>query len=158
MASASVTMAADVRARFLERLAETANVSLSAKHAGASTFAVYQLRKSSKAFRDQWARALGEGYVRLEADLLAEALKPIANATADKTVKQRTEKHRIAMFLLNAHRAAVRGEAKAAGALTPAAKPPTPAQLRADLSARFATMRARMTDDAGDADDTLSAA
>ncbi len=158
MATSKATMTADARAAFIDMLAETANVSASAKAAGVSSFEVYQLRKASKGFRDQWARALGEGYVRLEADLLAEALKPVANATADKTIKQKAEKTRIAMFLLTAHRAAVRGEAKAQSAAPAVQRRPSLAAARADLAARFATMRERMADIETDDDDRLPAA
>jgi hypothetical protein len=158
MPKAKPAIAADARARFLDMLAETANVSASAKHAEVSTFDVYQLRKTSKTFCDQWARALGEGYVRLEADLLAEALKPIANATADKTIKQKAEKTRIAMFLITAHRAAVRGEARVQAAPSAATKRPTPAALRDAFTRQFATMRERMTAAPATGDDTPAAA
>ncbi len=157
MAAPKKTMTAGMRGIFLETLTETANVTASAKAAGVSSIEVYRLRKASKGFCDQWARALGEGYVRLEAEMLAEALKPIANATCDKTVKQKAERNRIAMFLLTAHRAAVRGEAKSH---TATAAVPTRATLgaaRADLAARFATMRARMID-SETVDDSLSPA
>lgn len=153
MARAAPAMTAEQRSRFLEMLAETANVRLSAKTAGVTSVEVYLHRKASKAFREQWARALGEGYVRLEAEMLAEALKPIGNATSEKTIKLMAQKQRDRQFLLNAHRATVRGEAKAAIPAASGGKLPTLAQARADITARFATMRSRMIDETANADD-----
>lgn len=51
-----------IRARFLDHLAETANVSASARAAGVASSAVYAERRRSPAFRDAWALALAEGY------------------------------------------------------------------------------------------------
>jgi hypothetical protein len=101
---------ATTRARFLDHLAETANVSVSAKVAGINSSAVYGERRRSADFRRLWARALAEGYARLEADLLAEALQAARGKTAETTLKARAQKHRLGIALLNAHRTAVRGE------------------------------------------------
>ncbi|MFN3621163.1 hypothetical protein, partial [Sphingorhabdus sp.] len=112
-----------IRARFLDHLAETANVSASARAAGVSSISVYAERRRSPAFREAWAQALTEGYARLETDLLAEALQVASARTADGTLKARAQKHRLAIALLNAHRASVKG-----GAL-PAAPPTTKQDL-----------------------------
>jgi hypothetical protein len=74
---------------FLAHLAQTGNVSASAKVAGVTTKPVYDLRKKSPEFCDHWLIALSEGYARLEANLLAEALSPPAGNMKDSTLKQK---------------------------------------------------------------------
>lgn len=81
-----------IRAHFLDHLAETANVSASARAAGVASSAVYAERRRSPAFREAWALALAEGYARLETDLLAEALQTASGRTADGTLKARAQK------------------------------------------------------------------
>ena len=73
---------ARTRRLFLNHLAETANVAASARAAGVASSGVYAERRRSAGFRDDWARALGEGYARLETDLLAEALLAANGKTA----------------------------------------------------------------------------
>jgi hypothetical protein len=137
---------AKIRARFLDHLAQTANVSASARAAGVSSSAVYAERRRSAAFRDAWALALAEGYARLETDLLAEALQVASARTADATLKARAQKHRLAIALLNAHRAAVKGGASAASTPTPA-KPDLPT-LKAQLILKLTQMRQRAEESA----------
>lgn len=129
-----------IRARFLDHLAETANVSASARVAGVGSSAVYAERRRSPAFRDAWALALAEGYARLETDLLAEALQMASARTADGTLKARAQKHRLAIALLSAHRASVKG-----GAATPVPTPAKPdlATLKAQLILKLTQMRER---------------
>ncbi len=127
---------------FLAHLAQTANVSASAKVAGVTTGPVYDLRRKSPEFCSQWHIALAEGYARLEANLLAEALAPPASNLKDSTLKQKQMKTRIGLALLAAHRATVRGSEKPA--LT---RSRDPAEVRARLEKRFADMRSRMSDD-----------
>jgi hypothetical protein len=88
---------------FLAHLAQTANVSASAKTAGVTTRPVYDLRKKSEQFCAQWLAALSEGYARLEANLLSEALSAPASNMKDSTFKQKQMKTRIGMALLAAH-------------------------------------------------------
>ncbi|OYY70135.1 MAG: hypothetical protein B7Y44_03965 [Sphingomonadales bacterium 28-55-16] len=134
-----------IRARFLDHLAQTANVSASARVAGVGSSAVYAERRRSPAFRDAWALALAEGYARLETDLLAEALQMANGRTADGTLKARAQKHRLAIALLNAHRAAVKG-----GALVAAPLPPKQdlATVKAQLILKLTQMRQRAEDSA----------
>lgn len=127
---------------FLAHLAQTANVSASAKVAGVTTKPVYDLPKKSPEFCDQWLGALREGYVRLEANLLAEALSPPAGNMKDSTLKQKQLKTRIGMSLLAAHRNTVRGVEKPAPT-----RSRDPKEVRARLEKRFADMRKRMGDD-----------
>lgn len=131
-------MNARIRRQFLDHLAQTANVSASARAAGVAGSAVYAERRRLPAFRDEWALALAEGYARLESDLLAEALQVASARTADGTLKARAQKHRLAIALLNAHRAAVKG-----GAATQSptlAKPDLPT-LKAQLILKLTQMR-----------------
>ena len=128
---------ARTRRLFLNHLAETANVAASARAAGVGSSAVYAERRRSAGFRDDWARALGEGYARLETDLLAEALLAANGKTADATLKARAQKHRLAIALLSAHRAAVKGAPTAAPA---SADLPT---LKAQLILKLTQMRER---------------
>lgn len=127
---------------FLAQLAQTANVSASARASGVTTSPVYALREKSADFRAKWLAALCEGYARLEANLLSEALANPANNLKDSTFKQKQMKVRLGMALLAAHRASVRG---------PAAPAPSrsrdPKEVQKRLEARFAAMRKRLNDD-----------
>ena len=49
---------------FLAHLAQTSNVSASAKAAGVTTSPVYDLRKKSEQFCAKWLAALSEGYAK----------------------------------------------------------------------------------------------
>lgn len=128
---------------FLAHLAQTSNVSASARAAGVTTWPVYALRGSSPAFCAKWAAALAQGYARLEANLLAEALSAPASNLKDSTLKQKQLKTRIAMALLAAHRPAARKAVTVpSGAGRASAK-----EVRARLEARFAAMHARLVAD-----------
>ena len=135
-----------IRSLFLDHLAQTANVSASALAAGVKSSAVYTERRRSPAFRDAWALALAEGYARLETELLAEALQSASGRTADGTLKARAQKHRLAIALLNAHRASVKGGAAVAAAAKPAV--PDLATLKAQLILKLTQMRQRAQDNA----------
>jgi hypothetical protein len=129
------------RGIFLDHLAETSNVSAAARAAGISTARVYQERRRFPAFQVDWHKALTEGYVRLETNLLAEALVAAGGTVSEKTIKARTQKYRLGMALLAAHRAAVRGEV----AYKAMAKPVGTAKKR--IEAHLAEMHARMNDE-----------
>ncbi|MCC6479214.1 MAG: hypothetical protein IT552_08400 [Sphingomonadaceae bacterium] len=132
---------------FLSHLAQTSNVSASAKTAGVTTFPVYDLRRKSPDFCTKWLAALSEGYARLEANLLSEALSAPASNLKDSTLKQKQMKTRIGMALLAAHKATVRGAPKPAPS-----RSRDPKEVQARLEARFAAMRKRMGDDSGSAE------
>jgi len=132
---------ARTRRLFLNHLAETANVAASARAAGVASSGVYAERRRSAGFRDDWARALGEGYARLETDLLAEALLAANGKTAEATLKARAQKHRLAIALLSTHRASVKGGAPVAAAAKPAQ--PDLATLKAQLVLKLTQMRQR---------------
>ncbi len=128
-----------VRGQFLVHLSQTANVSASARAVGITSNAVYAERRRSPAFRGAWTDALAEGYARLEADLLAEALQAANGKISDGTLKARAQKHRLGMVLLSAHRAAVKGGA------SPIAPPVTAdiGVLKAQLILKLTQMRDR---------------
>lgn len=127
---------------FLSHLAQTANVTASAKRAGVTTSPVYDLRRKSDSFRSQWHAALWEGYTRLEANLLAEALAPASGNMKDSTFKLRQLKIRLGSSLLAAHRTAVRGAAP-----TTPQRSRDPKEVKQRLEARFSAMRKRLSDD-----------
>lgn len=90
---------------FFNHLSQTANVSASARLAGLSSGAIYDERLRSSEFKANWFEALAEGYARLEADLLAEALQKASSKTSEGTIKSRAQKHRLGLSLLGIHRA-----------------------------------------------------
>jgi hypothetical protein len=98
--------------RFLTELAATANVSASARAAGMSEACVYRLRQRSPEFREAWSLALREGYEKLELMLLDRALNGVEKPVwyGGKQVGSITEySDRLALTLIAAHRASVRG-------------------------------------------------
>ena len=130
---------AERQARFLAELAATANVSASARAAGMSEASVYRLRRRSAAFCDAWAVALREGYDRLEMMLLDRAMNGVVKPVwhGGKQVGSITEySDRLALTLISAHRAAVRG-----GAALPIEEPGV---ARARIEERLAEMNLRM--------------
>ena len=58
------------RARFIDNLAATSNVTLSAEAAGISTARAYKLRRADPDFARQWVAALAEGYLHLEMEVV----------------------------------------------------------------------------------------
>jgi hypothetical protein len=140
--SASAGPSAAALAAFLDHLADTMNVTASCKAAGLSTGAYYRLKESNATFRKAVQKAMAEAHVRNEANLLAYANAPIANATCEKTIKQQAEKNKVRMFLMTIHKAAARGESKAAQA-KPATQMPTAAEGKRTTKAMLDAMRAK---------------
>lgn len=62
----------DKQARFFDHLADHANISAAARHAGVSVATVWRWRRKS-AFSQRWMAALARGYDQLEMQLLAIA-------------------------------------------------------------------------------------
>ncbi|MBK8631367.1 MAG: hypothetical protein IPN84_14590 [Sphingomonadales bacterium] len=143
MTKAEPTIGKAARATFLAHLAETSNVSASARMAKITSSRVYRERLRFPAFRAQWQDALAEGYARLEAELLAEALRPASGNLKDITLKSRQMKVRLGMTLLSLHRASVRG----AKPTLPAPPARSRAEIRADWEAELDAMKDRMTAD-----------
>lgn len=128
---------AAARTAFLNTLAYSVNVTKAAKAAGVTTAAIYRERERDAKFRAAWQTALCEGYARLEAQLLAEALVAASPKTSDAMLKARQAKHRLGLALLAAHRAAVRGERTVAAPHYDDA-----ADAKARLRAKLAEMKA----------------
>jgi hypothetical protein len=134
-------MGAAARKQFLAHLAQTANVSASARHAGfADGNAFYTERRRSAEFHAAWVEALAEGYARLEADLLAEALQTADGKISEGLLKARAQKHRLRLSLLNWHQAS----AKASPALAaPRISKDDLPVLKAQLILKLTHMRER---------------
>lgn len=130
---------ATTRKSFLDHLARTANVSASARAAGISGDAVYSAHRRLPEFRAEWKDALAEGYVRLETNMLADALKRPSSKTSDAMMKARAQQLRLQLGLLNAHRGSVKGNSAAASAPI-AVDLPT---LKAQLILKLTQMRER---------------
>ncbi|MFN4357921.1 hypothetical protein [Sphingopyxis alaskensis] len=129
---------------FLEALAESSNVAASARKAGIGADAMYRERRRNSGFAARWQAALCEGFARLEAELLAEALIAPTGNVKDATLKSRAQKYRLGLSLLAAHRAAVRG-AKLPG-VGPAA---TQGSAKARLTAKLHAMQAQAAAETG---------
>lgn len=107
------------REKFLGHLAETSNVTASAKAAAMTASSVYALRRRSPEFRNLWAEALAEGYARLEAELLRQALTAVDGKADADTVRQQVQTNRLGLTLLAQHRASVKGGASIGEASRP---------------------------------------
>jgi hypothetical protein len=86
------------RSRFLEALAETSNVRLSAEQAGVSFRDAYKARRCEPEFATRWQAALLEGYEHLEMEILGHLRSPNPKRKLDVTA---------ALRLLAAHRETV---------------------------------------------------
>ena len=128
---------------FLDALAESSNVAASARAAAISANAMYRERRRNAGFAARWHEALCEGFARLEAELLAEALIAPTGNVKDSTLKSRAQKYRLGLSLLAAHRAAVRG------AKLPAAGDTPKGSAKARLLAKLDAMRAHGADEDG---------
>lgn len=134
---------------FLDALAESSNITASARVAGLPANSFYRERRRNADFADQWHDALCEGFVRLEAELLAEALVQPSALVKDATLKARAQKYRLGLALLAAHRAAVRGTGRGAsagrrdGALGGASDAGVSGQARQRLAEKLRNVQAR---------------
>lgn len=145
----SVRPGAAQMTQFLESLAESSNVAASARAAGVTGNAMYRERRRNEGFAARWHEALCEGFARLEAELLSEALVAPSGNVKDATLKSRAQKYRLGLALLAAHRASVRG-AKLPGAGVAATQGSAKERLRAKLDvirANAAAERGEMGDD-----------
>src|SRR3546814_8110987 len=79
----------------------------------------YRERRRNPGFAARWHEALCEGFARLEAELLSEALFAPTGNVKDATLKSRAQKYRLGLSLLAAHRAAVRGARLPLGGAAP---------------------------------------
>ena len=94
---------------FLNELAATANVRASLKTIERTHASLYQRRRNKPSFRQEWDEALAEGYARLEAELLDEALNGVPTvllapgAEPVEPVERRRAPDRLRLNLLAQH-------------------------------------------------------
>lgn len=109
---------------FFEHLCATCNVKHSARRAGMSVRGAYFRRHADPAFRASWAEALETGYVKLETLLLARAGGTADADGAAAAVDYDPGAHddetdaldsQLALQLMAAHRAALRGRPRGGG-------------------------------------------
>lgn len=139
---------------FLDHLAESSNVTASAKTAGVTSSAIYRERRRNADFAGRWHQALCEGFVRLETELLSEALLSANGNMKDATLKAKAQKYRLGLALLAAHRSSVRGVKSMSGGSAGgnAGAGMDGAEMKAKLAARLRAMRERVvSDDAAEA-------
>lgn len=94
-------------AKFLQVLALTCNVTLAAQQAKVGNSTVYVRRARDAAFRDGWARAIAQGYARLEIETLERAINGEMRTIVHKdgSAEARVEYNdRVALTLLRMHR------------------------------------------------------
>ena len=87
------------RGLFLDCLAESSNVSESARRAGINPSRAYKVRREEPEFARQWLAALWEGYAHLE----MEVLRRLRDGDSTTNGKERYD-FANAIRLLNAHR------------------------------------------------------
>ncbi len=90
---------------FIAALAQTSNVSASARKAGVNVSCVYKARRADRAFADAWFDALCQGYDALEMDLLRRLRLGELERTGAKS--RRKYDNSTAFRLLSAHRETV---------------------------------------------------
>ena len=90
---------------FFATLADTCNVVRSAKAAGFTANWAYRKRKADAGFRAGWARAVAEGYAKLELVLLDRAMngtvKRVPSGGGEKRIREYP--NQLAMALLKRH-------------------------------------------------------
>lgn len=135
-------MSAGERRAFLAALAVTCNVTRSAQLAGSCYQRAYETRARDAKFRAAWARAIAEGFARLELKMLQRALgqeeelPPEVRQAAEGT---KEPSDRVMLTLLSHHRAAAEREDARQAEAKPRGGDP-----RIALVARLKKMRAAM--------------
>lgn len=142
------------RKRFIEILAQTANVTESAKQAGLDRSAMYRLREKSESFRAAWDEAMNQALDDLEATLLERAAhgveKPVFyGGKACGTVRQYSDT--LAMFLLRAKRPETYGKAAGPGEM-PDVVADDPARAQETVHDRLSRIADRLAAGDGAAD------
>ena len=124
-----------VEKAFLTELAITANITASLKFVGMSAAGLYMRRKRHPAFMAAWDCALSEGYARLEAEMLYEALHGVAvpvTTDGEVVIERRPAPPGIRLTLLKQHGqhvAAIRAEQRASAEDTAALRKKVMARL-----------------------------
>jgi len=94
---------------FLDSLAASCNVTLSAKACGFSREAIYRRRRRDPRFAGLWQTALAQGYARLEAALVRAAIDTMEGRAPDPDSPIPPMSARDAITLLKFHRDSVHG-------------------------------------------------
>lgn len=96
---------------FLDHLAATCNVELSAKACGFSPQTVYRRRRTDPTFARRWDEALKQGYAALEALLARRAIEAFEDFAPDPSAAARIPQITVreALILLGHHRCNVEG-------------------------------------------------
>jgi hypothetical protein len=102
-------------AEFLDRLAASCNVTLSARMTGFSREAIYRRRRRDPAFAERWQAALEQGYARIEMLLVQRAADALEGNLPDPDAPLADMTARDAIAILQLHRSSVKGEGRAPG-------------------------------------------
>lgn len=105
----------EVEERFLDLLAASCNVSLSAAQTGVGTTSVYRRRRLRADFAAKWQAALEQGYARLEMGLVEAAIKALKGGKFDAERPAPRMSAETALKVLQLHRAAVLGVGRKSG-------------------------------------------
>lgn len=120
------------RRLFLDHLAESSNVTLSAEKAGVSVSRAYKVRREEAEFARQWLTALAEGYLHLE----MEVVRRLRDGDA-KTIDEGKFDFANAIRLLAAHRdSAARGASQV--------RDVSAAEVRASIDRKIEDIRRRI--------------
>lgn len=134
----------DNQREFLEWLASTCNVRLSAQKAGLCPRGGYRLRLADAHFREQWERALQEGHQRLYEMLCTVASEGmekvcVQGGRADPDLKEQSVK--LCQWLLSRHKNGwLRGAAQEAAKR----RPITTEELKANINSRLDAVAERL--------------
>jgi hypothetical protein len=101
--------------RFLDHLAASCNVTLSAKAAGFSREAIYKRRRRDPRLARLWDEALAIGYPRLEAALVEAAVNTMEGRASDPDCPIPPMSARDAIAVLKLHQDRVHGTGKRPG-------------------------------------------
>jgi hypothetical protein len=104
----------EAEAVFLDHLAATCNVKLSAKECGFSPQALYMRRRNDPAFMQRWDAALSHGYAHLEALMVQRAIEVFEGFAPDPDAPVRMPEVTVqdALILLGHHRRKMEGGPK----------------------------------------------
>ena len=110
----------EAEAIFLDHLAASCNVTLSAKAVGFSREAIYRRRRNDPGFAERWQAALEQGYARIEmllvrraAETLEGSLQEPREPDPDTPLPEMTVRDAIAILQL--HRSSVKGDGRSPG-------------------------------------------
>jgi hypothetical protein len=130
---------------FLENFAASCNVRWAARETGFSDKTVYKHLMTDERFREGFGRALGQGYRRLEAELLAEALDGGPIPIDGDRESPRIDRE-LALQLLREHKRGHAGFGAGSGRGKQGAPPrvASNAEVRAALEKRLKAFRKRI--------------